>query len=111
MMNCAQTTAAQPPVFDALDAVSLRTWFNAPYCSTLEGDVFKAANVLNKFTKVRVRERVCACACVGMPQWRCLGACGCARLLPRMSPSKATRSCATSSVPCDAISHGMQDVA
>jgi len=49
----AQTTAAQPPVLDALDAVSLRTWVNAPYCSTLEGDVFKAANVLSKFTKVR----------------------------------------------------------
>ena len=47
-----QTTAAQPPVFDALDAVSLRTWVNSPYCSSLEGDVFKAANVLSKFTKV-----------------------------------------------------------
>ena len=53
-----QTTAAQPPVFDALDSVSLRTWINLPYCSTLEGDVFKAANVLSKFTKVCVGKGV-----------------------------------------------------
>jgi hypothetical protein len=53
MLPClVQTTAAQPPVFDALDAVSLRTWINMPYCSTLEGDIFKAANVLSKFTQV-----------------------------------------------------------
>ncbi len=53
----AQATAAQPPVHDAvLDSVSLRAWLNAPYCASLEQDVFKAANVLAKFTQVRALE-------------------------------------------------------
>lgn len=49
-----QAAAAQPPVHDAvLDSVSLRAWLNAPYCSSLEQDLYKAANVLAKFTQVR----------------------------------------------------------
>ena len=38
--------AAQPPVQDAPDAISLRAWLNAPWSSNLEEDVFKAANML-----------------------------------------------------------------
>lgn len=52
---CVQSAAAQQPVHDAvLDGVSLRSWLNLPYHTNLEPDVYKAANVLAKFTQVSV---------------------------------------------------------
>lgn len=56
-----QAAAAQAPVQDAADAISLRAWLNAPWTSSLEGDVFKAANMLTTFV------RVSSCRCVGSP--------------------------------------------
>lgn len=45
--------AAQPPVHDAHDAISLRTWVNNPWSSRMEEDLFKAANLLRTFCTVR----------------------------------------------------------
>ncbi|KAG2498194.1 hypothetical protein HYH03_003948 [Edaphochlamys debaryana] len=43
--------AAQPPVQDCPDAVSLRAWLNSPWTASLGEDVFKAANMLSTFVK------------------------------------------------------------
>ncbi len=45
--------AAQPPVQDSPDAISLRAWLNSPWTGTLGEDIFKAANLLTTFVKVR----------------------------------------------------------
>ena len=36
-----QAAAAQPPVRDSIDPVSLRSWLNSPWSSSLEEDIFK----------------------------------------------------------------------
>ncbi|KXZ54915.1 hypothetical protein GPECTOR_4g987 [Gonium pectorale] len=43
--------AAQPPVQDCPDAVSLRAWLNSPWTGSLVDDVFKAANMLNTLVR------------------------------------------------------------
>ncbi|PNH02684.1 hypothetical protein TSOC_011310, partial [Tetrabaena socialis] len=43
--------AAQPPVQDSPDSISLRSWVNSPWTSALGQDVFKAANMLSTFVK------------------------------------------------------------
>ncbi|GBF96574.1 hypothetical protein Rsub_09157 [Raphidocelis subcapitata] len=45
----ALSRSVQPPVHDAIDAVSLRSWLNSPVSSSLEDDVFKASNILRTF--------------------------------------------------------------
>lgn len=42
-----------PPVHDALDAVSLRSWLNNPWGSCMADEVYKAANIVNAFSQVR----------------------------------------------------------
>jgi hypothetical protein len=49
------SASSQHPVHDALDAVSLRSWFNSPWTSTLEADIYKATNMVLGFTQVRGR--------------------------------------------------------
>lgn len=44
--------AAQPPVQDSPDAISLRAWLNSPWTASLGEDIFKAANMLTTFVKV-----------------------------------------------------------
>ncbi|GIL55177.1 hypothetical protein Vafri_10769 [Volvox africanus] len=43
--------AAQPPVQDSPDAISLRAWLNSPWTANLGEDIFKAANLLSTFVK------------------------------------------------------------
>ncbi|KAG2451181.1 hypothetical protein HYH02_003788 [Chlamydomonas schloesseri] len=43
--------AAQAPVQDSPDAISLRAWLNSPWTSNLGEDIFKAANLLTTFVK------------------------------------------------------------
>lgn len=51
-----QSAAVQPPVHDAIDSVSLRSWFNKPWSYGLEEDIYKGANILQTFTRaVRLR--------------------------------------------------------
>jgi hypothetical protein len=48
-----QSPAAQAPVHDAvMDSVALRAWVNLPYGSNLEVDLYKAANIVARFTQV-----------------------------------------------------------
>lgn len=49
------SASSQHPVHDALDAVSLRSWFNSPWTSTLEADIYKSTNMVLGFTQVRRR--------------------------------------------------------
>jgi len=49
----ATAACVQPPVHDALDAVSLRSWLNTPWSSSMADEVFKAANIVNAFSQVR----------------------------------------------------------
>eukprot|EP00197_Chlamydomonas_leiostraca_P006169 CAMPEP_0202858774 /NCGR_PEP_ID=MMETSP1391-20130828/1154_1 /ASSEMBLY_ACC=CAM_ASM_000867 /TAXON_ID=1034604 /ORGANISM="Chlamydomonas leiostraca, Strain SAG 11-49" /LENGTH=587 /DNA_ID=CAMNT_0049537727 /DNA_START=209 /DNA_END=1970 /DNA_ORIENTATION=- len=42
--------ASQPPVHDAHDWLALRSWLNAPHSPDMQGDLYKAANVINCFT-------------------------------------------------------------
>ncbi|GFR52465.1 hypothetical protein Agub_g14973 [Astrephomene gubernaculifera] len=43
--------AAQPPVQDCPDAISLRAWLNSPWTGSLGHEVFKAANMLATMVK------------------------------------------------------------
>eukprot|EP00198_Chlamydomonas_reinhardtii_P009829 XP_001699166.1 predicted protein [Chlamydomonas reinhardtii] len=43
--------AAQAPVQDSPDAISLRAWLNSPWTSNLGEDIFKGANLLTTFVK------------------------------------------------------------
>lgn len=43
--------ANQPPVHDAVDSVSLRSWLNNPCTASLEADIYKAANIVQTFTR------------------------------------------------------------
>jgi hypothetical protein len=53
MLDVTQSPAAQAPVHDAvLDSVALRAWVNLPHGSNLEGDLYKAANIVARFTQV-----------------------------------------------------------
>jgi hypothetical protein len=45
----ALSRSVQPPVHDAIDAVSLRSWLNSPVSGSLEDDVYKATNILRTF--------------------------------------------------------------
>ncbi|KAI8466576.1 MAG: hypothetical protein J3K34DRAFT_524441 [Monoraphidium minutum] len=45
----ALSRSVQPPVHDALDAVSLRSWLNSPVSGSLEDDAYKATNILRTF--------------------------------------------------------------
>lgn len=43
--------SVQPPIHDAVaDKISLRSWLNNPFTSTLEDDIYKVANILQTFT-------------------------------------------------------------
>ncbi|KAG1674919.1 hypothetical protein FOA52_014712 [Chlamydomonas sp. UWO 241] len=46
-----QSAAVQPPIHDSIDSVSLRSWLNSPWSTTLDGDIYKAANILHTFTR------------------------------------------------------------
>ncbi|GAX77119.1 hypothetical protein CEUSTIGMA_g4565.t1 [Chlamydomonas eustigma] len=46
-----QAASVQPPVRDSFDPVSLRSWVNSPWSSTLEEDIFKVSNILQTFTR------------------------------------------------------------
>jgi hypothetical protein len=48
----ALSASSQPPVYDALDAISLRSWFNSPWTAGLEQDIYKATNMVQTFVKV-----------------------------------------------------------
>lgn len=39
---------------DSPDAISLRAWLNSPWTSNLGEDIFKGANLLTTFVKVRL---------------------------------------------------------
>ncbi|KAG2435848.1 hypothetical protein HXX76_007043 [Chlamydomonas incerta] len=43
--------AAQSPVQDSPDAISLRAWLNSPWTANLGEDIFKGANLLTTFVK------------------------------------------------------------
>eukprot|EP00201_Polytomella_parva_P013317 CAMPEP_0175055360 /NCGR_PEP_ID=MMETSP0052_2-20121109/10033_1 /TAXON_ID=51329 ORGANISM="Polytomella parva, Strain SAG 63-3" /NCGR_SAMPLE_ID=MMETSP0052_2 /ASSEMBLY_ACC=CAM_ASM_000194 /LENGTH=182 /DNA_ID=CAMNT_0016320189 /DNA_START=805 /DNA_END=1350 /DNA_ORIENTATION=- len=45
------SAAAQPPVYDSPDSVSLRSWLNPPWSCGVEEDIFKAANILGSFSR------------------------------------------------------------
>ncbi|WIA15988.1 hypothetical protein OEZ85_012727 [Tetradesmus obliquus] len=47
----ATAASVQPPVHDALDAVSLRSWLNSPWAGSMAGELYKAANILRKFNE------------------------------------------------------------
>lgn len=51
-----QAPASQPPIHDAHDRVALRAWLNAPWSSSAEGDLYKAANILRGFARVGARK-------------------------------------------------------
>lgn len=44
--------AVQPPVHDAIDNVSLRSWLNMPWTRSLEDDCYQVANIIQTFAKV-----------------------------------------------------------
>lgn len=48
----ATAASVQPPVHDALDAVSLRSWLNNPWSSNMADELYKAANILSCFNQV-----------------------------------------------------------
>ncbi|KAF6266021.1 hypothetical protein COO60DRAFT_1676403 [Scenedesmus sp. NREL 46B-D3] len=47
----ATAASVQPPVHDALDAISLRSWLNSPWGGSMAGELYKAANILRKFNE------------------------------------------------------------
>jgi hypothetical protein len=49
----------QPPVHDALDAVSLRSWLNNPWGGCMADEVYKAANIVHSFSQVRWTDEGC----------------------------------------------------
>jgi hypothetical protein len=49
----ATAASVQPPVHDALDAISLRSWLNSPWSGSMADELYKAANILRKFNDVR----------------------------------------------------------
>jgi hypothetical protein len=48
----ATAASVQPPVHDALDAISLRSWLNSPWSGNMADELYKAANILRKFNAV-----------------------------------------------------------
>jgi hypothetical protein len=48
----ATSACVQPPVHDALDAVSLRSWLNNPWGSCMADELYKGANIVNAFSQV-----------------------------------------------------------
>lgn len=59
----AAAASVQPPVHDALDSVSLRSWLNAPYSSSMQVELYKAANILQAYVKARCCAALTACLC------------------------------------------------
>jgi hypothetical protein len=49
----ATAASVQPPVHDALDAISLRSWLNSPWAGNMTDELYKGANILRKFNEVR----------------------------------------------------------
>jgi hypothetical protein len=49
----ATAASVQLPVHDALDSISLRSWLNNPFGGNMPDELYKAANILHKFNKVR----------------------------------------------------------
>ena len=47
------SACVQPPVHDALDAVSLRSWLNNPLGGSMADELYKAANIVHAFSQVR----------------------------------------------------------
>lgn len=42
----------QPAVHDVTDKTAMRSWFNVPLGSTLEGDIYKATNIVRAFSAI-----------------------------------------------------------
>ncbi|KAF8059433.1 Sh3yl1 [Scenedesmus sp. PABB004] len=47
----AAAASVQPPVHDALDAVSLRSWLNSPWGGDMAAEVYKASNIIRTFNQ------------------------------------------------------------
>ena len=43
--------AVQPAVHDVTDPSAMRSWFNAPLSGSLEGDIYKATNIVRAFAR------------------------------------------------------------
>ena len=46
--------AAQLPTHDLTDLSTLRSWVNFPWGQSMEYEIYKAANTIRKYNKVRV---------------------------------------------------------
>jgi hypothetical protein len=91
----ATAASVQPPVHDALDAISLRSWLNSPWASSMADELYKAANILRKFNEVRLAGLVAAESCQSLQICiKCLVCCLTNFIL--LSSARRQTSCASS---------------